>query len=431
MENDNKGWLLVGGVALGAMLGCGWNDASTVYGTDADAVSGEMSDVGALEPSAPEPSAPEAEPTYVVSTRVFSPDGGPVTSFFYVVDSLDQGTVIDTSQGLEYPGSARLFANEETGWFAIGSGEDSTITRYTVGPRGLVAGDSISLLSYGVSSHFSDDLYIISPTKLYYPDRDNAQLLIINPEAMEIQGTIPLPETVRDGYQANYSYEAIQRDGRLLFTVGWFDWDNDVILDATGLVVIDTATDSVVRVDVDERCGGITTPVNLASGDAYLVSSALAAANHILGRLPTEPCALRVLADSDTIDPDYAPPLAELAGGAPAGEPVYGGGNSIYFRVFDQAAATIEDGQFSWDLTGQPLWSWARWNVSEGAVAPADTLPASTADVVWFRADERTFGMESLDAEYSETRLIELSSEGGPVQRLTAPGFLQGLARVR
>jgi hypothetical protein len=55
----------------------------------------------------------------------------------------------------------------------------------------------------------------------------------------------------------------------------------------------------------------------------------------------------------------------------------------------------------------------------------------STADVVWFRADQRTFGMESLDPDYSETRLVELSAEAGPVNRLTAPGFLQGVARVR
>lgn len=91
----------------------------------------------------------------------------------------------------------------------------------------------------------------------------------------------------------------------------------------------------------------------------------------------------------------------------------------------------MEDGQFSWDVTGQAVWSWVRWDVSEATAVPDDTLAPSTADVVWFRADERTFGMESLDEEYSRTRLIELSAPGGAVERLTAPGFLQGLARAR
>jgi hypothetical protein len=373
----------------------------------------------------------EEAPAYIVSTRVFSPEADARTSYFYVVDSLDASTVIDPSRGLEMPGSARLFANEETGWIAIGSGEDSTITRYTVGPNGLVAGDRINLQPYGITSHWSDDLYFVSPTKLYYPDRTNEQLLIINPEEMAITGTIPLPEATREGYQANYGYEAIKREGQLLFTVGWFNWDDDVILGETGLVVIDTATDQLVRVDVDARCGGITTPVTLASGDTYLVASALAAANNRLGRLATAPCALRVLANEETFDASYARPLGDLVGGKLAGEPVYAGGEALYFRVFEASDTPLVDGQFSWEITGQSVWSWARWDVSEDVAVPDPALAPSTADVVYFRADNRTFGMESLDAEYSQTRLIELSAPGGLVERLTAPGFLQGLARAR
>lgn len=378
------------------------------------------------------PEAPAEGPAYIVSTRVFSPDVDARTSFFYVVDSLDAGTTIDESKGLELPGSARLFANEDTGWVAIGSGEDATITRYTVGPDGLVPGARMSLQPQGINSHWSDDLYFVSRTKLYYPDRTNQQLVIINPEEMTITGTIPLPaEAAREGYEPNYSYEAIYRGDLLLFTIGWFDWTNDRILGETGLVVVDTTTDQVLRVDVNDSCGGITTPVNLASGDTYLLASALAAANHRLERLAKEPCALRILADEDSFDASYQRPLGELVGGALAGEPVHAGRDSLYFRVFNEGAATVEDGQFSWDLTGQSVWSWVRWDVSQDSAVADDTLLSSTADVVWFRADQRTFGMESLDEEYSRTRLIELSTPEGAVERLTAPGFLQGLARAR
>ncbi len=389
---------------------------------------------GGTPPQAGGALQPEAEgPAYIVSTRVFDPEVDARTSYFYVVDSLDAGTEIDETKGLELPGSARLFADEETGWIAIGSGEDATITRYTVSADGrLLAGDRMSLQSYGVTSHWSDDLYFVSPTKLYYPDRSNQQLLILNPEEMAITGTIPLPAAAaREGYEPNYSYEAVYRGELLLFTIGWFDWTNDAILGETGLVVIDTSTDQVLRVDVNDSCGGITTPVNLDSGDTYLLASALAAANHRLERLPTPPCALRIRAGEDTFDPGYAQPLSALVDGALAGEPVHAGGDSLYFRVFDESAASVQDGQFSWDITGQPVWSWVRWDVSEPAAQPDPTLVPSTADVVWFRADERTFGMEALDEEYSRTRLIELSAAGGAAPRLTAPGFLQGLARAR
>lgn len=409
----------VASLALGAVAGLlGCSDSTTVIGDDP---AGEGVEQGGGE-----------NPAYIVSTRVFNPEVDDRTSYFYVVDSLDESTVIDESRGLELPGSARLFANEQTGWVAIGSGEDSTITRYTLGPEGLVAGNRMSLQAHGIDSHWSDDLYFVSPTKLYYPDRTNEQLLIINPEEMAVTGVISLPaEASRAGYQANYSYEAIQRDGLLLFTIGWFDWDNDRILGETGLVVIDTNTDQVLRVDVNDSCGGITTPVNLASGDTYLLSSALAAANNRLARLDKAPCALRILADEDTFDASYALPLAQLVGGALAGEPVHAGNDSLYFRVFNESAATLEDGQFSWDITGQSVWSWVRWDVATDAVVEDASLVPSTADVVWFSADDRIFGMESLDEEYSRTRLIELSTPGGATPRLTAPGFLQGLARAR
>jgi len=156
------------------------------------------------------------------------------------------------------------------------------------------------------------------------------------------------------------------RDGLLLFTIGWFDWTNDKTLGETGLVVIDTESDRLVRADVNDSSGGITTPVNLASGDTYLLSSALAA-DYRLGRLATPPCALRILANEDTFDAGYAQPLADLVGGALSSEPVHAGGNSLYLRVLDEGSAVVEAGQFSWDITGQSVRSWARWDVSQNA----------------------------------------------------------------
>jgi hypothetical protein len=370
-------------------------------------------------------------PAYAVSTRVFNPETDGATSFFHLVDSLDADTKIDPSTGLEFGGSARLFASEEYDWFAIGSGEDSTITRITLGPDGIEPGESISLASYGVTSHFSDEIYFVSKTKAYYPDREGEQLIVINPEKMTVEGSIELPDTHREGFLALYGYEFLRRGDLLLFSVGWFDWNQDIVLDETGLVAIDTETDTVVSTDVDTRCGGITTPVNLASGDTYFLTSALASANYRIGRMETEPCALRVLADEDTFDADYAEPLASLVDGQLAGEPVSAGGNELYFRVFDEEEATIEDGQYSWDLTGQLVWSWVRWDVSEDEAVLEPSLEPSTADVVSFFADGQTYGMEALDADYSRTRLIQLSVPGAPEQRLTATGFLQGLARMR
>lgn len=369
-------------------------------------------------------------PLYVLGTRVW--DDTTTTSYFHVVPSLEPGTVVDPALALEVPGAAKLYAVEGLGWFAVGGGESPTITRYTLeGGQRLVAGRTLSLQGYGVRDLW-DTLYVVSATKAYYPDREGAQLITWNPTTMEITGVVPLPETVRDGYLALYGYTPISRGETLLFSVGWFDWDvTDTVLPETGLVSIDTETDTLLAFELDGRCGGITQSVAMADGDAYLVSSALAGAAHRLGRLATEPCALRVNAEEATFDSAYMQALGELMGGALAGEPVpAGNGSELLLRVFAETPSSVSGEMLSWELTGQPAWSWARWDVATNEVAAVDALGASTADVLWFRVGDRVLGTETT-ADYAETTLIDLGADGGPRPALTAPGFLHGVARVR
>jgi hypothetical protein len=366
---------------------------------------------------------------YLVGTRIW--DDATTTSYFNVVPSLEEGTSVDLAQAVEVAGAAKLYAIGEIGWLAIGGGEEPTITRYTLNDAGkLVRGATLSLLSFGVTSLW-DTLYVVSETKMYYPDRANRQLIVINPTTMEVQGTVELPETAREGFLSLYGYTPLVRDGKLLFTVGWFDWfETDSVLGETGLVVVDTATDTVERFEVDDRCGGITTGVVTESGDAYFVSSALAAAAHRLGRHPPAPCALRVNAREKAFDADYAKELAEVVSSEVVGEPVPAGGNALFLRVFDESEATLSETSATTELTGQAAWRWWRWDVESGEASLVEELAPSTSDVLWFQVDGRVYGTETTST-YSQTTLIELTAEGGPKEALTAPGFVHGVARIR
>jgi len=372
---------------------------------------------------------PGNESRYLVGTRIW--DDATTTSYFNVVSSLEEGTSVDLAQAVEVAGAAKLYAIGDIGWLAIGGGEEPTITRYTLNDAGkLVRGATLSLLSLGVTSLW-DTLYVVSETKMYYPDRANRQLIVINPTAMEVQGTVELPETAREGFLSLYGYTPLLRDGKLLFTVGWFDWfETDSVLGETGLVVVDTATDTVERFDVDDRCGGITTGVVTESGDAYFVSSALAAAAHRLGRFTPSPCALRVNAGEDAFDSGYVKELADVVTSEVAGEPVPAGSNALFLRVFDESEATFTETSATTELTGQAAWRWWRWDVESGEASPVEELAPSTSDVLWFQVDGRVYGTETTST-YSHTTLIELTAEGGPKAALTAPGFVHGVARIR
>lgn len=371
----------------------------------------------------------EQGPAYMLATRVW--DDTATTSFFHVVPSLEADTTIDTSLALEAPGSAKLYAVDDIGWFAVGGGEQPTITHYALSPDGMLEERAtISLADYGVQSLW-DTLYVVSKTKMYYPDRAGGQLIIINPSEMTIDGSVAIPDANRDGYLAVYGYTPLMRDDRLLFSVGWFDWDeNDSVLGETGLVLVNTETDTVERVDVDDRCGGITTGVVTESGDAYFVSSAMAGAAHRLGRLTTAPCALRIARGESAFDPDFAMDLGELTGVPVLGEPVPAGGASMFLRVFDEEAAMFTDESLTWELTGQTVWQWWKWDTESGEASRVEEIGASTADVLWFEVEGRLFGTETT-ADYSHTTLIDLEAEGGPKPALTAPGFLHGVARIR
>ncbi|MFZ5895495.1 MAG: hypothetical protein ACOY0T_30845 [Myxococcota bacterium] len=368
-------------------------------------------------------------PAYLVGTRVFNDTL--TTSYFHVVSSLEETSEIDPSRALEVSGAAKLYAVPDVGWFAVGAGEDPTITRYALTDDGrLQPREKISLRPYGVQSLW-DTLYVVSPTKMYYPDRAGNQLVVINPSTMKLEGTVPLPQTARDGYLSLYGYTPLLRAGQLLFSVGWFDWEStDSVLGETGLVVLDTKNDQVERFDVDARCGGITTGVVTESGDAYFVSSALAGAAHQLGRLTTQPCALRVNAGSSGFDADFAPKLAELTAGRVAGEPVPAGGSAMFLRVLDEELATVTNQDATWDITGQPAWRWWRWDVTQPEAVLVASLAPSTSDVFWFQVDGRVYGTETSD-NYSQTTVIELTAPGGPQPRLRAPGFIHGVARIR
>lgn len=371
----------------------------------------------------------EDEPAYVIGTRIFSPDGSDVTSYFHVVSSIDAKSEVDPGRALEEPGAAKLMSIGDD-WFAVGANSAPKITEYTVEDGELIAGDSISLDKKGVLSLW-DTFYVVSDTKAYYVDRENNQLVIVNPATMKVGDVVAMPETAREGYLSLYSYGSIKRGNRLLFTVGWFDWaTNDTVLEETGLVVLDTETDEVERFDVDTRCGGITTPLTLDSGDTYLVSSALYAAAHRLERIESEPCALRIKDGEDAIDPDYELSLGQLTDGALAGEPLPAGDDAVFLRVFDDEGVAINDESYTYNLTGSPTWSWWRWNVETNEMTEVEELEPSTTDVVWFEVDGKPYATETT-SDYSETTLIDLTAKGGPKKMITVPGFMMGLARVK
>lgn len=183
---------------------------------------------------------------------------------------------------------------------------------------------------------------------------------------------------------------------------------------------------------VDDRCGGVTTPLTLESGDTYYVSSALNGAANFVGHPAAKPCALRVLSGRDHLDGAFAADLSELTNGAVAGGPVPADGSSLFLRVLDNEKVSTEAGDASWDVTGQAVWTWWKWQPEKtgaGKASEVSALDPSTADVTFFELDGRVFGAQT-DSEYTETTLLELNAQGGPKPGLSVPGFASHVIKL-
>lgn len=414
----------VSALALSALMGlfaCGDDDGSDGRVTPDGGAPTGMTGMDGGTPSLPA--------QYVVATRVFSTDSDSVTTYVQVLGSLDQGTTLDTTKATEFGGPAELFSLDTPRWVAVGEGESALLSRYSLNGQTIKKEQTLGLSPQGLKSFFSNKLYQVSPTKVYLPDPDNAQLVTLDPTNMRVLGKVALPTTVREGYTPVYSYDSVQRNGKVLFTVAWFDWTNDKILPETGLVTLDTNTDQPT-VTVDARCGGITNPITLPSGDTYFPSSSLAAAAYQINRLTTEPCVLRIKAGADAFDASYHVKLRELTGGAVAGEPAPTGGAEIFLRVLDTSKATIKPESASYDITGQSAWTWRRWNPTTNALTNVESLQASTANAYWYQVDGRVFYAQPT-SDYATTQLIELSAAGGPKNALSGPGLISGIGRIQ
>src|SRR5262245_25851006 len=102
------------------------------------------------------------------------------SNYFTPLPSLDVGTVVDYGRALEQPGIARLYGQDGVGFFALGDGEEQSITRYELGADdAFVPGQKLSLQPFGVELLAdATSLKFISPSKAYYIDPSGLQVLI-------------------------------------------------------------------------------------------------------------------------------------------------------------------------------------------------------------------------------------------------------------
>ena len=136
---------------------------------------------------------------------------------------------------------------------------------------------------------------------------------------------------------------------------------------------------------------------------------------------------MKLASDGTTFATDGYIDLNARAGG-PAMGLASAGGSAMWLRVLDEAAFTPDPED--WGLIDTtPAWTWSRLDVDsdEDAVPDPSGEHDTTGGVASYTAG-RTFVSFS-NADYSETRLVELAAEG-PVERASVPGLLDAVEQA-
>ncbi|MEM9493994.1 MAG: hypothetical protein AAGC55_32905 [Myxococcota bacterium] len=196
------------------------------------------------DPDAGEP--PVSENAYLVLTRVLDPSGR--NAYVSILPDLEPAEV-DLGQALEFSGRARAFAHE--GDVMIMNSETGEITRYDVDERlNLIEGETLSMTGLGITRFISAFIFI-SPTRAYYVDSNTLQLVVWNPQTMELVSNFSIAEIERPGFTIAVRRPRLSGD-RVLVPIAWSNSSN--LRPSVGLLILDAQSDQVISVLEDERC---------------------------------------------------------------------------------------------------------------------------------------------------------------------------------
>ena len=412
-------------LSIALAFGCGNNGGAGTNGAN-----GDGNGTGATNGAGG--GTPISGDQFLVATSISLPDGR--TNLFSVVNALDETTVIDPAASLEVPGFSRLYAPPSGGYFAVGNGEDITITRFDVDEAGrFVEQGRISFQGVG-TTFLGNTMAFLSATKAYYVDAEFPQIVVWDPARMEVTSTIDLSMTVRDGDRlpSTTFFNYVIREDRMMVPIGWYGFDGQRTLPGTGLLVLDTVSDTVVSYAVDERCTAAVQLVQTANGDAFYSRGYRSTVfdDTLRGSSDRPGCVLRLPANAEAFDPDYLVNLEEVSGGLagdifPASEDGF-----VFFSVLDESLAEWDAATDPVALQADPVWRRWRLNLATGTAELAAEFEPAPPDNLLFRVDDRLLFSLPLD-DFARSRIVELTSEGERVVFENNLGFVVGLYRVR
>ncbi|MFP2905816.1 MxcI protein [Pyxidicoccus sp. 3LFB2] len=359
-----------------------------------------------------EPGNDDKAPLYAITTQKLVAD--PVESYVVVTTEAERTASLSLENAVKVPGRALGVGIPKTGSVYVVSDESATVTRYTLNSAGaLEPSGTVSFASRGVTSlgEYQANFQFISETKAYYFDGATAQVVIWNPTAMTVTGSIPLEGLVIPETVLAFSGAVVWVDKQLIMPVGWRPVTGVGITRKASVVSIDTATD-VATIATDDRCGYTHDAAVGLDGQVYVATEAYGAAvRRVMGEDAPEPCLLRFDPRTRAFDPSFYRSLEDLVGGGTAGALIPGARGTAYVRVLDESIAPVTEGTHPRTIASGTGWQWWELKLDTLTATRKAEFPSTSGSVFLFESENQTLYTE-FGAGASSTTLHVLGDGG-------------------
>ncbi len=383
--------------------------------------------VAAMAPEGPaEPGGAPASSAIMLVGQIYGPEG--YNTYVGIFPEVPSGDV-DFGRFREF-GNANAYSN--AGYVFVE--EDGVVQRFSIDENlALVDGPRFSWQDFGIAEINTTYTVFVSATRSYTFAPELGVVLVWNPEAMQLTGTLPLELPKRPEGMETFAYDGYLVGNQVIWNVFSGNWDTITAYTSVTLVIADAQSDDEpVRIIEDDRClpGG---PASVdESGDYYVQAGAYYGYFLAYGDVgaSARTCVLRLRAGQTELDPDYLLDYRTLTGSY-VSDPWFNVSGSQYFaRSWDPALPFPENED---DFYDNPALRPMLVDITQGTTRPYPALTGvKTIDGVTRQVDGISYFQLSQTGyvEDGNTDVVELHADG-IVQKFHLSGFLLGLERVR
>jgi hypothetical protein len=337
---------------------------------------------------------------------------------------------IDLSAAREFSGWADVWVHDEHVYIA--DGEAPLVTKFALRDGQLVERGRISFQGRGApSAAFWTNLFV-SAHKAYLFNIDAREVVIWDPETMEITGSFELPELPDRGAQTlqvpSADRSSVVRGDRAYVPTLWANWDEFSLSEDSVILVIDTKLDKVIDT-LSVPCTNLNVATQDDEGAIYFSNWVFSIAATLMQGKPSA-CAVRIPAGSDQLDAEWSLTFADVTDGREAAALQYLGDGKALMSVFHDERASIDRETDPNELIATANWKFWAIDLETFEASPIDELGWHAGGVYGERVDGQYYLLVP-SADYAETVVYQVSSDGSAEERWRTTGWSNRLFSLR